>query len=282
MARVALPQSKLKARRRKRRLVVLASLMFVLLLAAAGLVALCWAPFMRIQGIDVAGVSSANPDAVVQEVRGAIAGAYWGLFPRDNIFLYPKDEIRAGLMARHAAFGSVALSREGFSALRVDVVERAPKALWCGESAADHTPCLTLDENGAAYALAPDFSGSIYMRYAGQLPQGPLPRQFLAPDRFRALSALADELSRRLSSTTITLVSVEDGTEARVDTASGFIVSFSLDDSGADVLERLNLALSSQPFREHALSDFEYLDLRFGDKLYYKLRKEKEESSQEE
>jgi hypothetical protein len=218
----------------------------------------------------------------MQEAHGALAGRYWGLFPRDNIFLYPKGELRALLMARHPGFGSVTLSGEGFSGVRLDVVERAPKALWCGESAQAPAPCLTLDESGAAYALAPDFSGSIYMRYAGGLPQGPLPRQFLAPDRFRALSALADEVARRLSSTTITLVSVLDGTEARVDTASGFIVSFSLDDSGADVLERLDLALSSQPFREHALSDFEYLDLRFGDKLYYKLREEKEEVSQEE
>jgi len=43
-------------------------------------------------------------------------------------------------------------------------------------------------------------------------------------------------------------------------------------DSGADVLERIALALQSEPFAKRSLTDFAYLDLRFGDKLYYKLK----------
>ena len=36
----------------------------------------------------------------------------------------------------------------------------------------------------------------------------------------------------------------------------------------------ITLALEAEPFKGHALSDFEYLDLRFGDRLYYKLKSE--------
>ena len=47
---------------------------------------------------------------------------------------------------------------------------------------------------------------------------------------------------------------------------------FALGDDGGDVFDRFSLALQSDLFKKHALSDFDYLDLRFGDKLYYKLK----------
>ena len=54
--------------------------------------------------------------------------------------------------------------------------------------------------------------------------------------------------------------------------ASGFVLKFALSDAGGDVFERFSLALAAEPFLGRSLSDFLYLDLRFGDKLYYKLK----------
>jgi hypothetical protein len=58
----------------------------------------------------------------------------------------------------------------------------------------------------------------------------------------------------------------------RVSFINGFALLFSLDSAGADVYQRFVLALGADAFQGHTLGDFEYLDLRFGDKLYYKLR----------
>ena len=54
--------------------------------------------------------------------------------------------------------------------------------------------------------------------------------------------------------------------------ADNFTLIFTLVDQGGDVFERLTLALTSGPMAAHKLGDFQYLDLRFGDKLYYKLK----------
>jgi len=51
-------------------------------------------------------------------------------------------------------------------------------------------------------------------------------------------------------------------------------VRFAVADAAGDTFERFSLALGAGPFLEHPLSDFAYLDLRFGDKLYYKLKKQ--------
>ncbi|HVV14907.1 MAG TPA: hypothetical protein VHD55_00675 [Candidatus Paceibacterota bacterium] len=274
MARVQLPVSKLKARKRRRRVLALVFALAGALALAAGAIALTWAPFLRIQKLEVAGVSSVNKELVEEQIRKSLSGAYWGVFPRDNIFLYSKAEMRARLLSQFPVFASASLSSEGFDGLRVDLVERKPAALWCGEGPELSGSCLTLDESGAAYTLAADFSGSVYARYTGALPQGPLPRQFLAPEQFRGLAAFVSELSGKLSSTSISVVAVGGDGDVQVVCENGFRLVFSLDDNGADVLERFALALTAGPFATHKLSDFEYLDLRFGDKLYYKLKGE--------
>lgn len=271
MSRVQLPVSRLKARRRKRRALMLFFCLFIIGALLGSAVALSWASPLRIQQVDIVGVSSANKNMVEEKARRNLDGAYWYIFPKDNIFLYPKDAIRADLLREFPVFASVAVSARDFRTIQVEAVERATRALWCGEGRELATACLSLDEGGAAYALAADFSGLVYARYTGALPAGPLPRQFLTPDAFRALSALVDEFARKVTDTSISTVVVE-GDEARIVCANGFTLIFSLADSGADVLERFTLALTAEPFVGHTLSEFEYLDLRFGDKLYYKLK----------
>jgi hypothetical protein len=47
---------------------------------------------------------------------------------------------------------------------------------------------------------------------------------------------------------------------------------FALGDDAGAVYQHFTLALTADIFKAHKLSDFHYLDLRFGNKLYYKLR----------
>ena len=67
-------------------------------------------------------------------------------------------------------------------------------------------------------------------------------------------------------------ISVDAVGDVRVMFTNGFTLIFALSDDSGDLFERFSLALSSGPFVAHTLSDFAYLDLRFGDKLYYKLK----------
>ena len=269
MARVVLPQSKLKARRRRRRLVLAGIVLFLLLVLAGGAVALAWAPFVRIQTIEVIGASSVSTSSVESAVRGEIAGTYWYVFPRDNALFYPEAQVRAGLQQQFPVFESIALRVEGFTNLRVDVLERGPHALWCGESVASSSPCFLLDAGGVVYAPAADFSGEVYIKYYGHASDAQ-PKQFLNADEFGALSAFAAAAGQQAKDQ-VTSLEVGD-TFATLHFASGFALMFSTADNTADVLERFRLALTADPFTTHALADFQYLDLRFGDKLYYKLK----------
>lgn len=109
----------------------------------------------------------------------------------------------------------------------------------------------------------------MYVRYFGPLAEAPI-RQFLAPDSFRALFALVGELSKK--SGEVERVMLEEESDVRVLFKNGFSLLFVRTDDGADILSRYTIALGAEPFTKHTLSDFQYLDLRFGDKLYYKLK----------
>ena len=99
-----------------------------------------------------------------------------------------------------------------------------------------------------------------------------MPEQYLAPGAFNSLSALIDAIAQNQPQDVITSVEVDSSNDVHVGFASGFMLLFPLSADGGDVYNRFILALQSDVFAGRTIADFEYLDLRFGNKLYYKLK----------
>lgn len=203
-------------------------------------------------------------------VKDDIAGAYLGLFSKANIFFYPKHKIERDLRALYPTLGSADVHALDFHTITVAVAERVPYALWC--PSADSHECVLLDEGGFAYAHAPEYSGNVYETYIGTLPEGPLPKQFLTPASFHSLSALVKTFVKKITPDVIQTVTVDDNSDVHLAVSGGYEILFALDDDGGDVFQHFTLTLTAAPFTTHTLSDFEYIDLRFGDKVYYKLK----------
>ncbi len=269
MARV-LPESRLHARRRKRRIILSGIAVVLCYGLVGGLVWLSWRPALRIQTVRVEGAQTVASTTLERFVRQRLLGAYLGIIPRDNIFVYPKSRIEGDVRAAYPVFATAAVRADNFSSLSLAISERQPKETWCGASPDAPQPCLFLDESGAAYGAAPAFSGSPYVRYYGPLPGEALPKQFLSPGTAQALFALIDAIGVKAGE--VESVSINTDNDVQTNFVSGFVLKFSLDDDSAKIFQRFALALGSTPFTAHPLSAFLYLDLRFGDKLYYKLR----------
>jgi hypothetical protein len=274
MARVELPASRVRSRRRKRFVIFISIVFGCLLLIFAGLVWLSHASFLRITTITVSGEQTISEASVQAVVQNQLAGSYGYLFARDNIFLYPKGRIEAALPAAMTVIASVEVHAVNFHTIAVSIVERQPKALWCGESTdASSSSCLLLDQNGVAYDPAdPLAQTSTYKRYFGVLSASSTPAQYLTPSSFSSLSALVDTLAQSQPQDSIASVFVDPNNDVHVTFGSGFTLLFALSADGGDVYSPFMLALQSDPFTGHTIGDFEYLDLRFGDRLYYKLK----------
>lgn len=274
MARIELPQSRLKLRRRRKRLIGGLLACAVLAALCAGFVALAHAPFLMIERIEVAGARSVATTTVEARVAQALEGSYLYMLPRRNILLYPQRSTAAALAREYPVFKSVGLHAVDFRTIAVQIVEREAAALWCpSTSSGQAQECYRMDEDGVVYAAAPEGSEQAFVAYEGDTP-GRMPKQFLTPERFRALAALASALSSVQPDDTVRRVAVDPQGDARVYFESGFRLVFAPEDESGDVFERFALARKAEPFVGKPLSAFEYLDLRWGDKLYYKAKAE--------
>ena len=275
MARVELGESRLRARKRRRRVFLIAGAFLCVGAVVGGAVWLSRASFLRIQTIQVSGAVAVATSTVSNSAEQTISGNFFYLFPKNNIFLYPKREIISSLLAENPILKNAEVHAQDFRTIAVAVLERQPKALWCpsGEiPPGQDSSCLFLDEDGVAYAAAPDFSSPVYVTYSGSLQGTVPPRKFLTSGQFRTLSALVDALAKTQKGDPIRHVAVDENGDVRTYFQNDFLLMFALSAEGGDVFERFSLALTAEPFKNRKLSDFEYLDLRFGDKLYYKLK----------
>ena len=263
----------MRTRRRKRRGVIAVTILVIFLIMLGGLVWLSHSGFLRITSIEVSGEQTILASNVEDAVQSQLAGSYWHLFAKNNIFLYPKSQINNALPAAMPVIASAEVRAVNFHTISVSIVERQPKALWCGNTVeASSSNCFLLDQNGVAYAPSADFSGDAYKRYYGALSGGSTPQQYLTPASFISLGALVDTIAQSQPQDAIASVSVDQDSDVRVAFSSGFTLLFDLSQSGGDVYQRFELALQSDAFAGRTIADFQYLDLRFGDRLYYKLK----------
>lgn len=270
MARVELPQSPMRLRKRRRRLFVAAAGVLACAAVLGGAAYLANASFLEITDIAVEGAKSVEQSDIKARVTAALEGRYMGLFAKDNIFLYPQTQIRHGLEEKYPTLRTVDVHAKDFHTIEVKVVEREPVALWCPQGQVlPGVRCKFIDEEAVAYASA--FGDEPYITYYGPLSSS-TPPLYLDKARFQSLSAFVAALSQKVPQDHVRAVAVEGNGDTRVYFQNDFVLIFSLRDDGGDVFERLSLALGAEPFVSHQLSDFEYLDLRFGDKLYYKLK----------
>ena len=270
--RVPLPESKLKRRKRvmRTRLAIAGAVgLFVL---AGAVVGLSWVPYIRIHAIEVTGAETLSTSIIEDFASAKLAGRNLFVFPRNSIFAYPKKEISSGLLAEYPQLSAVNVRAENFETIGIELTERHPAALWCESGGS----CRLMDETGFVYAPDLLLDAPAFVRYAGEATTTRSytakvePLQYLTPQEFKSLAALVAALDANQTDATIDEADVDQNGDVHAHFSNGFTLIFALKDASGDVFERFTLALASQPFLNKSLSDFEYLDLRFGDKLYYR------------
>ncbi len=229
------------------------------------------ASFLLIRDVEVSGNNVVPASSIEAAALHDTLGKYIGLFSKADIFFYPKDQITRDLLALYPTLKTVRVGAKDFHTIQIEVTERSPYALWCF---ADDAHCVLLDADGLAYANAPEYSGQVYTTYVSGQRGNTLPQQFLTPEKFHTLAALVDAFSKKLGSDHVREVGVDENEDVHLKISSGYELILPLDADTGTIFNNFSLALTSAPFSSHPLSDFQYIDLRFGDKVYYKLKNE--------
>ncbi len=239
--------------------------------------------FSRWQGINISEVAVSGNKIVETEsilylAKADLAGRYFWLFPKSNSFIYPEKKIKKELLQNFQRLSEVNLNIKNEKTLEITVQEREAKYLWCGDKipeVADESDqkCYFADTDGYIFDNAPYFSGSVYFKFYGDVNGAGNPTGFyFEQEFFQKVISFKDNLEKM----NLKPVSFEvKDRDFYFDLSSGGVIIFKKDADYEKLAENLQAAISTEPLK----SDFAkksalllYIDLRFGNKVYYKFQ----------
>ena len=239
-----------------------------------------WGKIM-IQRTYVYGTVILNPDDIRSAARDIMSGHDAFIFSQNNAALYPHDLMDKKLPIEFPRIKSISIGLSTWDTLEIDISERQPVALWCdNEPDASTTPigsvsnCYFLDRTGFVFAHAPDFSGDAYFKYYGLLPYtSPIGANYLSSaDTFGQLASFVT-MVKALNVTPLYIVAT-DQHDFDMYVYGGGKITFDDKTPLADTAHNLQVLLQTHGLVPQKNGELlvDYIDLRFGNKVYYKVR----------
>ncbi len=240
---------------------------------------------LNINEIQIVGNKTVDAEAIKTTVKQQVAGKYLWFFPKTNILFYPKNSIRNELQDKFKRLKDINFSIKNNKVLEVSLSERVAKYTWCGADLplvdAENQKCYFLDEDGYVFDEAPYFSGEIYFKFYGLEninTNNPLGSYFFKQN-FKQLISFKDILvSIGLKPAALDITDdgdIEIFLSRGSSSTTGPKIIFKADADFQNVAENLEAALVTEPLQsklKNKYSSLLYIDLRFGNKVYYKFQ----------
>lgn len=235
---------------------------------------------VRITNVYIEGNSVVLDREVREVVDTQINGKYIYIFPRDNIFLFPRWQIKKEILGKFKRIYYVKVSVIDFNSIAITVKEREPYALWCEKKIFEKKKnttdfCYFIDDKGFAFTKAPSFSDNVYYTVYGNLQKnnidGFVGKNFLNETRFVRLMRLRTLLSKEELDTTY-LIQKDDG-DFEFQLAFGGKLIFNEDQDIKKLLRNLVAAIEVKKNEGQEIEkNLEYIDARFNNKVLFKFK----------
>ncbi len=229
-----------------------------------------------IKSVVVSGNNVTKSEDIQQIVSDNLSGSYFWLFPHENIVLYPKDKIVSDLLNKQPRLNSVVVTQTEGNTLEVAVTERAPMALYCKDYSTPVAPeeCYFLDDTGYVFSKAPSFSGNVYLVYAtSDVYEEPIGHSIIDKENFLKTAAFAKTLPPLGIYPRIFLLKND---EYRIILSNKAEIMWPRDKDLNEVRTNLASFLADKSIKSDPefLNKILYIDMRFGNKIFYKFRGE--------
>lgn len=239
----------------------------------------------NIKKIVVSGNDVIETKDVEDTVNKEIKGNYLWLFPKTNFLIYPQGKLESQLKDKFKRIKDISVNDKNVDTLEVSIKEYKGEYIWCGvlvpvlRSNTEDNKCYFLDSDGYIFDEAPYFSGDVYFKFYGDasLSDNPSGSYFLK-DEFAQIVEFKNALEKmdlRVNSFWIDENREEGNFSLGGQPITGPRIIFKMDSDYAKLAENLQAAISIEPLRtdiKTKLPSLLYVDLRFGNKVYYKFQ----------
>ncbi len=250
-------------KRRKKTVLALSLRVLLLVLIVIGIVYVLRLDSLQIKKVIVVGSDSVAMEKIKQSASSELDGHYMYLVPKRNALFYPKQKILTRILLENPHVKELTMNTEGFDILNIKLTERQPVMEWCKDA------CFNMDEHAFVYEV--EREGESYMHIQGGdlgTSSEYVGKYAFDEKTFKMIKDTANTLAS--SSLPVDHISFVSPDEIKYYIKSnGYIVVSGrrpLDES----MGNLNAALKSSRFS--VSPQFEYIDTRFGNKVFLKVK----------
>jgi len=238
----------------------------------------------NINEIQIIGNKVLENETLKTEVLKQITGKYLWFFPKTNFLIYPQHKIETELKDKFKRIKDVFINDKNIKTLEISLVEREALYTWCGEvipvlNSNSNQKCYFVDSDGYIFEEAPYFSGGVYFKFYGQTKlDGENPSGFyFLQNKFKEIVKLKNIIKEiGLAPVAFWLDNKGDANFAlSSEPTMGGTIIFKLESDFEQIAENLDAALTTEPLKSEFKNKYAsllYIDLRFGNKVYYKFQ----------
>lgn len=279
----------LKKQRRRAAFTRLLVTFFILVLLFIGLGFVSRIDGLVIHKVSVHGTKVLDNEAVVDVAAAYLRSRVAFVYARGNIFLYSQKELSAFLKREFPRIFSITSMKRDHTMLSINLEERQAAFTWCGEEPPLFAnrfvkrECYFMDQEGFVFDHAPYFTPGVYVTFYGGIasPASPIGDTIGIKNSILEYGTLSKNLAD-LGLPLHAIVIHADGQHALLldlpsDTGDFIKILFNEDTVLTDLLSTITATLQEATFAKEwhvHPHDLEYIDTRFGNKVFYKFRNE--------
>lgn len=272
-ARTTRPSQKpmrLKVKRRRQQLLAACLCVLGIATAVAGVGGMSHVGRLAIVDVKVTGIQELAVEDVVRTAHSELFRDSFEFFSRKNMFLYPKGTIEKKLATEFPRIRTVEVKREALLAqsVLISIEERRPFATWC--SGTSFSNCFVMDREGYLFAERTGENLETNYIFRGALSQGiePIGQTFLL-GRLEKITELLAYLAQNGYSAEG--ISIQNDKDFEAPLLRGPVLRIPFDTDPGALVKNMELALESEALKAD-FSSIDYLDLRFGNRVYFKMK----------
>lgn len=248
-------------------------------------------PELRVTKVILKGGVLVTESDISEKSTSFMKGSYIFLFPKNGSLWYPKHKLENYLKQNFQRIDSISIDSKGLKTIVVSIEERKPFAIWCDslleakdvstttqktDKNPDYQKCYFIDQNSTIFSESPYFSGDAYFKFYGLVSTTtPIGTYYIASStEFEEITSFIDKL-RSMSIRPSYLVANESGDYSLTVSGGGKIL-FDTKKPLVETAKNLESLLRTPALSTSTNADLpiEYIDLRYGNKLFYKLKNE--------
>jgi len=240
----------------------------IALLVVGGMVYGVWyvtrLPAFTVTSIEVEGGETITHESVRAVVDDTLQGAHAFLIPRRFVYFYPHEDIVAAL-EQVPRIRDVHVDIKNRTTLTVTFSEYIPHALWC--TSLEGESCTFITDEGYAFAEAPPLRGGTFIRHIIIDREPERGVEAFSETDIRRIDALIESFENELNLRTYAVVRTSAGDE-EYHLVNGGHILVAPTMSVQDTFDNLQSVLQSAEFAHITSGGFNYIDLRFGNRVF--------------